>query len=464
MSAKTRHRTGSSSLRHTKDFLAAGQYDSRPAPQWMKTLQDKYEKLHVKIESYSQRPPSVNRYSPSFGKGNSLNRTDKLTLPPSQSLSIGSTEQRRWTFPHSQPMQRRNRGTSHTEKKSNRVSSDVVNVHDAYSGVKARRKAQTFERADEIEKEGSSDCERGKISIINDNKLENNNASTTKTESTESCERLTQSSNQSNVVKTYSKTNLANEQGNTRDNDANNNQSVQAHIGGDKGKEKSKKSKGNNKSTRKQLKLFSRMSMEARHAISETINAMDDDSTTHKERRESSQNKKVKRNKNKNHEVCVENDKNDEKTNTSKSETFSDVVEAVNENKDDFKSQCLGEYSEWDNFIKYDESENSTDISKTYSTHGDFGTRLHPCLFGGENVISSTYLNQRKYPSQYKGNGRYAMRMPRERTFEITPVGFDVRYRDTIAIGQPDDDAPTGEIRAHAVAKCTEWLKKYAPD
>lgn len=46
-------------------------------------------------------------------------------------------------------------------------------------------------------------------------------------------------------------------------------------------------------------------------------------------------------------------------------------------------------------------------------------------------------------------------------TFEITPPGFDSRYNDVQIVELRDSETPPPDIRQKAIEKCSEWLTKY---
>lgn len=48
----------------------------------------------------------------------------------------------------------------------------------------------------------------------------------------------------------------------------------------------------------------------------------------------------------------------------------------------------------------------------------------------------------------------------REQTFEITPVGYDSRFEDIRTKEEELDETPE-EVKLKAIAKCSDWLKKY---
>ncbi|KAL3831830.1 hypothetical protein ACJMK2_023532 [Sinanodonta woodiana] len=72
----------------------------------------------------------------------------------------------------------------------------------------------------------------------------------------------------------------------------------------------------------------------------------------------------------------------------------------------------------------------------------------------------SGFINQ-----QYRipGIGKYDVPTKRENLFEITPPGFDIRYRDAIPFEERESETPPLIIRERAIQKCNEWLTKYTP-
>lgn len=63
------------------------------------------------------------------------------------------------------------------------------------------------------------------------------------------------------------------------------------------------------------------------------------------------------------------------------------------------------------------------------------------------------------------GIGRYEIATLREKTFEITPPGYDIRYNDVVVFeeGERENELPSEDIRERAVQKCQDWLARYSP-
>ncbi|XP_041367610.1 uncharacterized protein LOC121382165 [Gigantopelta aegis] len=56
---------------------------------------------------------------------------------------------------------------------------------------------------------------------------------------------------------------------------------------------------------------------------------------------------------------------------------------------------------------------------------------------------------------------KYDVAVFRESTFQITLPDFDIRYRDVLTSERCDSETPPLEIREEAIKKCQEWLTKY---
>ena len=48
----------------------------------------------------------------------------------------------------------------------------------------------------------------------------------------------------------------------------------------------------------------------------------------------------------------------------------------------------------------------------------------------------------------------------REHSFQITPAGYDSRFSDLPMFTNEEDDTPS-EVKAQAIEKCREWMRKY---
>ncbi len=89
-----------------------------------------------------------------------------------------------------------------------------------------------------------------------------------------------------------------------------------------------------------------------------------------------------------------------------------------------------------------------------------------PVLLGdGDMHTRRTHLHDDDAPLQHHHmrTGHHHLGR-REQTFEITPPGFDVRFRDMVEhAGHPvDPDQPPADVTQQAVQKCSEWLNKYS--
>ncbi|XP_061180440.1 uncharacterized protein LOC133189009 [Saccostrea echinata] len=69
------------------------------------------------------------------------------------------------------------------------------------------------------------------------------------------------------------------------------------------------------------------------------------------------------------------------------------------------------------------------------------------------------------YNLRLPGIGRYEIATLREKTFEITPPGYDIRYNDIAVFedGERVSELPSDDIRERAVQKCQDWLSRHSP-
>ncbi|KAK3590590.1 hypothetical protein CHS0354_021865 [Potamilus streckersoni] len=78
-----------------------------------------------------------------------------------------------------------------------------------------------------------------------------------------------------------------------------------------------------------------------------------------------------------------------------------------------------------------------------------------------ENSVKHSGFTSQQY--RIPGVGKYDVPIKRENLFEITPPGFDIRYRDAIPFEERESETPPLIIRERAIQKCNEWLTKYTP-
>ncbi|XP_052814168.1 uncharacterized protein LOC128241229 [Mya arenaria] len=68
--------------------------------------------------------------------------------------------------------------------------------------------------------------------------------------------------------------------------------------------------------------------------------------------------------------------------------------------------------------------------------------------------------NDRRQSYIIPGIGKYKI-SSEEPVFEITPPGFDIRYTDVEPHEERESETPPPDIRQRAIDKCSEWLVKY---
>lgn len=111
------------------------------------------------------------------------------------------------------------------------------------------------------------------------------------------------------------------------------------------------------------------------------------------------------------------------------------------------------------------EGSNSRHMSVTSGCLEDgneLSTRLPALASGrGSGVKSLNYLQVRQHNGLSADSVRKTPRnISREGTFQITPPDYDVRFREILTCEIPESETPPPDIKAQAVAKCSEWLNK----
>ncbi|XP_064614119.1 uncharacterized protein LOC135477845 [Liolophura sinensis] len=111
------------------------------------------------------------------------------------------------------------------------------------------------------------------------------------------------------------------------------------------------------------------------------------------------------------------------------------------------------------------EDSNSRNMSVTSVAQED-GNELSkrlPALSssGVSGAKSLNYLQVRQH-NGLSADSRHKMlrNISREKTFQITPPDYDVRFREILTCEIPESETPPADIKAQAVAKCSEWLNK----
>lgn len=197
------------------------------------------------------------------------------------------------------------------------------------------------------------------------------------------------------------------------------------------------------KSANRQARMFTPMSQEAKHAITETIHEMQHSS----------------RDRNKNGEVnfvptggrkCV-------KTWIVPKRTQSSVdVSKVLENA----SQCLETLkSDGVNFNGND-SENENESCHSSGSFPADAQKMNSLLPDIQQGSARDRNPTRNSSYRLPGIGKYDIAHD-DPTFEITPPGFDIRYKDIEIKEERESETPPPDIRKRAIDKCSEWLTKY---
>ena len=78
-----------------------------------------------------------------------------------------------------------------------------------------------------------------------------------------------------------------------------------------------------------------------------------------------------------------------------------------------------------------------------------------------QNDISKDKFTSKGQLFRLAGIGNYDVPVLDDNLFEITPPGFDSRYKDLAPVEERESETPPPDIRQLAIEKCSEWLTKY---
>lgn len=229
---------------------------------------------------------------------------------------------------------------------------------------------------------------------------------------------------------------------------------------------RSKSSKRSAKGPR-HLNMFSRMSMEAQHARTEIL----------KEKKPYSSKKQHHhiQQKQRNH-TSKKQTESEEKSSSEKEEEIDQQPDVVlkKERKSSHDKLVDRLYNGEDynnmfsdgNAIADFEHENAYSDSEISNGHRKHAFTVLTNRTKLPNIEDGRYVTlQHLKTLQYTlpGIGRYNVAPKREATFEITPPGFDIRYKDMMVLEERESETPPPDIRNRAVQKCQEWLARYTP-
>lgn len=192
------------------------------------------------------------------------------------------------------------------------------------------------------------------------------------------------------------------------------------------------------KSANRNAKMFTPMSEEAKHAITETIHEMNHSTPGRTQRSEvnfiPSRGRK-----------CVRT-----WMTPKKARSAFDVRKVL-----ESASQCLEDlHSDGVNLCERNSADDDDSCHSSGGTLPDESNKLPDIQNGSardrNNIRNSSY--------RLPGIGKYDIAQD---TFEITPPGFDSRYNDMQVFEERESETPPPEIRQRAIDKCAEWLNKY---
>lgn len=185
-------------------------------------------------------------------------------------------------------------------------------------------------------------------------------------------------------------------------------------------------SAGKSKINRRKMKMFSRMSAEAQTALTETIMEHISDENTDSEMEDCDNGNKK--------QVQIQ----DNGLSTGCVLSFEDIND-INKRNNCSDSEV--------SFVSRDSRSAHTKLPVIPNENQEFLTLRHI------QQVNCKVPGLRKLPFATK----------REPTFEITPPGFDIRYKDAPIREERESETPPPDIRDRAIRKCQDWLSRYTP-
>ncbi|OWF46040.1 uncharacterized protein LOC110456256 [Mizuhopecten yessoensis] len=208
--------------------------------------------------------------------------------------------------------------------------------------------------------------------------------------------------------------------------------------------------------------MFSRMSMEAQHARTEIL----------KEKKPSKKHQQQQQKRNSTSQNLSGCDGGSSSSKEADSEKQAEVVVQNNERKTAQDKAVDRLYNGEDYNKMFTDMNVIPDYEQAYSDSDiSVGNRKHAFTVLANrtklpNIADGKYVTlQHLKTLQYTlpGIGRYSVAPKRETTFEITPPGFDIRYKDMMVLEERESETPPPDIRNRAVQKCQEWLARHTP-
>ena len=198
------------------------------------------------------------------------------------------------------------------------------------------------------------------------------------------------------------------------------------------------------KSANRNAKMFTPMSEEAKHAITETIHEMNYSTPGRTER--SDINFIPSRGRR-----CVKTWATPKK-----------VKSALDGRKVlDSASQCIEDlHSDGVNLHERNSADDNDSCRSSGGTIPGGSNRTNSRLPEIQSGSARDRNNTRSSSYRLPGIGKYDITQD-DPIFEITPPGFDSRYNDMQIVEERESETPPPDIRQRAIDKCSEWLTKY---
>lgn len=98
----------------------------------------------------------------------------------------------------------------------------------------------------------------------------------------------------------------------------------------------------------------------------------------------------------------------------------------------------------------------------SHSSENDAARKSSSKLPEIQNDISKDKFTSKGQLFRLPGIGKYDVPVLDDNLFEITPPGFDSRYKDLATVEERESETPPPDIRQLAIEKCSEWLTKYS--
>ena len=104
---------------------------------------------------------------------------------------------------------------------------------------------------------------------------------------------------------------------------------------------------------------------------------------------------------------------------------------------------------------------NDSEVSMPSRDSRSIHTKLPDIQNEGQEYL--TLRSIKPADGRVPGIGKFPFPSKREPTFEITPPGFDIRYKDAPIREERESETPPPDIRDRAIRKCQDWLTRYTP-